>query len=141
MGVSAAPALPLAADRGRDFAFRGRHWLVIKVKLSVGRKHPVGDAGEGESGCDSARLRPPGQRAAGVGRQVHGSSSSILWAGCSAIRLRTSASQACGLTLFIFAVVMRLYTAAARWPPRLARSAELSKGLQLMLALVKLVEN
>jgi hypothetical protein len=26
----------VAADRGRDLAFRGQHWLVIKVKVSVG---------------------------------------------------------------------------------------------------------
>ena len=26
----------VAADRGRDPAFRGQHWLVIEVKVSVG---------------------------------------------------------------------------------------------------------
>ena len=34
------------------------------------------------------------------------------------MRERTSASQACGSTPFIFAVTMRLYMAAARRPPR-----------------------
>ena len=34
------------------------------------------------------------------------------------MRERTSASQACGSTPFILAVTMRLYMAAARWPPR-----------------------
>src|SRR6202040_2240272 len=48
----------------------------------------------------------------------HGRSSSIRWAGCSAIRAMTSASQACGSTLFNLAVTIRLYITAARWPPR-----------------------
>src|SRR6266404_1673420 len=51
-------------------------------------------------------------------RQFQGSSSSSLWTGCSAIRARTSASQACGSTSFILAVTMMLYMAAARCPPR-----------------------
>ncbi len=34
------------------------------------------------------------------------------------MRKRTSASHACGSTPFILAVTMRLYVAAARWPPR-----------------------
>ena len=34
------------------------------------------------------------------------------------MRESTSASHACGSTPFIFAVTMRLYMAAARWPPR-----------------------
>ena len=38
------------------------------------------------------------------------------------MRARTSASQACGSTPFILAVMMRLYIAAARWPSyRVAR--------------------
>src|SRR5437016_7973730 len=57
-------------------------------------------------------------RGAERGRQFHGRSSSIRWAGCSAIRARTSASQACGSTSFILAVTIRLYIAAARCPPR-----------------------
>ena len=39
-------------------------------------------------------------------------------AGCPAMRARTSASQACGSTPFILAVTIRLYSAAARCPPR-----------------------
>src|SRR5262249_53671088 len=37
-GESVAPLHDnlVAADRGRDLAFRGQHWLVIKVKVSVG---------------------------------------------------------------------------------------------------------
>src|SRR5271154_3769040 len=34
------------------------------------------------------------------------------------MRKRTSASHACGSTPFILQVTMRLYMAAARWPPR-----------------------
>src|SRR5436190_22987246 len=42
-----------------------------------------------------------------------------MWrAGCSAIRARASASQACGSTPFSLAVTIRLYIAAARRPPR-----------------------
>ena len=36
--------------------------------------------------------------------QFHGSNSSSFWAGCSAMRPRTSASQACGSISFILAV-------------------------------------
>jgi hypothetical protein len=36
--------------------------------------------------------------------------------GREATRERTSASQACGSTPFIFAETMRLYVASARWP-------------------------
>src|ERR1700682_3343946 len=39
-----------------------------------------------------------------VFRQFHGSSSSSGWTGCSAMRAKTSASQACGSTSFILAV-------------------------------------
>src|SRR5665213_956725 len=53
-----------------------------------------------------------------LGCQCHGSSSSILLAGCPAIRASTSASQACASILFILAVTIRLYIAAARCPPR-----------------------
>src|SRR5258705_5765892 len=51
-------------------------------------------------------------------RQFHGSSSLSLWTGCSAMRARTSASQACGSTSFILAVTIRLYMTAVRCPPR-----------------------
>ena len=34
--VAALHDNPVAADPGRDLAFRGQHWLVIKVKVSVG---------------------------------------------------------------------------------------------------------
>src|SRR5689334_2594218 len=57
-------------------------------------------------------------RGAERGRQFHGRSSSIRWAGCSAIRAMTSGSQACGWPLFNLAVTIRLYITAARWPPR-----------------------
>src|SRR3954447_15740424 len=50
--------------------------------------------------------------------QFHGSNSSIRWAGCPAMRARTSASQACGSISFNLAVTIRLYIAAARCPPR-----------------------
>src|SRR5205823_11630591 len=50
--------------------------------------------------------------------QFHGSNSSSFWAGCSAMRPRTSASQACGSISFILAVTIRLYITAARSPPR-----------------------
>src|SRR6202022_3962279 len=53
-----------------------------------------------------------------VFRQFHGSSSSSLWMGCSAMRAKTSASQACGSTSFILAVTTRMYMTAARSPPR-----------------------
>src|SRR6478735_7738655 len=60
-------------------------------------------------------------------RQFHGSSSSSLWTGCSAMRARTSASQACGSTSFILAVTIRLYITAARSPPhdRIRRTARI----------------
>ena len=50
--------------------------------------------------------------------QFQGRNSSSLCAGWSAIRVRTSASQACGSMSFIFAETMRLYIFAARNPPR-----------------------
>src|SRR6185437_1885539 len=53
-----------------------------------------------------------------LGIQFHGSRSSSRWAGYVAMRDSTSASQACGSASFIFAVMMRLYMAAARSPPR-----------------------
>jgi hypothetical protein len=55
-----------------------------------------------------AMRRVPDGRAVERGRQFHGRSSSIRWAGCSAIRARTSASQACGSTSFNLAVTIRL---------------------------------
>src|SRR5579859_2550216 len=52
------------------------------------------------------------------GFQLHGNSSASRLAGCSAMRARTSASQACGSTPFILQEMIRLYMIAARWPPR-----------------------
>jgi hypothetical protein len=49
-----------------------------------------------------------------LGIQFHGSNSSSRWAGWVAILASVSASQACGSTLFILAVTIRLYIAAAR---------------------------
>src|SRR6185436_13349791 len=60
------------------------------------------------------------QAAAAViaGVQFHGSNSSSRCAGCVAILASVSASQACGSMPFILAVTIRVYIAAARWPPR-----------------------
>ena len=74
--------------------------------------------GDGEDvAVMAAMVRLPGCRAL-AGRQFHGSSSSSREPDGSAMRARTSASQACGSTSFILAVTIRLYMAAARWPPR-----------------------
>src|SRR5262245_49300242 len=76
-----------------------------------------GDAGDGEDERDAGH-RQAARLMAGTARQFHGRRSSSLWTGCSAMRASTSASQACGSMSFILAVTMRLYMAAARWPPR-----------------------
>ena len=52
------------------------------------------------------------------GRRIHLKQSDRTRIMESAIRLRTSASQACGSTLLSLAVPMRVYIAAARTPPR-----------------------
>jgi len=52
------------------------------------------------------------------GTQFQGRSSSSRFCGCPAIRRRTSASQACGLTSLSLAVPISVYMAAARLPPR-----------------------
>src|SRR5205807_5803401 len=77
-----------------------------------------GDIGDGEDACDGSQGQAAWLAHARGGRQFQGRSSSSLWTGCSAIRARTSASQACGSTSFILAVTMMLYMAAARCPPR-----------------------
>ena len=51
-------------------------------------------------------------------QQFQGSRSSRRVTGCSAMRARTSASQACGSTLLSLAVPISEYMTAARWPPR-----------------------
>ncbi len=51
-------------------------------------------------------------------RQFQGSSSSIRLTGCSAMRARTSASQACGSTSLSWAVWFSEWSTAARCPPR-----------------------
>src|SRR4051812_42257330 len=78
----------------------------------------IGDVADREDGADRRHDQAAWLRAAEFGRQFHGSNSSILWAGCPAMRARTSASQACGSTSFNLAVTIRLYIAAARCPPR-----------------------
>src|SRR6185437_6777609 len=67
-----------------------------------------GDTGDGVDMMDLVD-RGQGQAAAAamadaLGAQFHGSNSSSRWAGCVAIRVKTSASQACGSTSFILAV-------------------------------------
>src|SRR5438874_13562123 len=78
----------------------------------------LGDVADGEDGCEGRQVQAARLRSTERGRQFHGSSSSILWAGWSAIRASTSASQACRSTSFNFAVPIKLYVAAARCPPR-----------------------
>jgi hypothetical protein len=68
----------------------------------------VGDVADREDGCVGATIRLPDFAAPSAAARFHGSSWSILWAGCSAIRARTSANQACGSTLFNLAVTIRL---------------------------------
>src|SRR5438445_6061746 len=78
----------------------------------------VGDVVDREDGADGHHGQAAWVCGAKRGCQFHGRRSSILWAGCSAMRARTSASQACGSMLFNLAVTIRLYIAAARCPPR-----------------------
>src|SRR5258708_7228980 len=78
----------------------------------------VGDVADGEDGADRRHGQAAWLRGADLGRQFHGSNSSMSRAGCSAMRARTSASQASGSTSFNLAVTIRLYSAAARCPPR-----------------------
>src|SRR3954468_17913031 len=68
----------------------------------------IGDVADREDGADRRHDQAAWLRAAEFGRQFHGSSSSIRWAGCPAMRARTSASQACGSTSFSLAVTIRL---------------------------------
>jgi len=78
----------------------------------------VGDVANGKDMGDDGHDQAARLCGAERGRQFHGSSSSILCAECSAMRARTSASQACGSMSFNLAVTIRLYRAAARCPPR-----------------------
>ena len=68
----------------------------------------IGDVADREDGADCRHDQAAWLRAADLGRQFHGSNSSIRWAGCPAMRARTSASQACGSTSFNLAVTIRL---------------------------------
>src|SRR3954453_14634386 len=78
----------------------------------------IGEVADREDGADRRHDQAAWLRGAEPDRQFHGSNSSILWAGCPAMRARTSASQACGSTSFNLAVPIRLYIAAPRCPPR-----------------------
>jgi hypothetical protein len=68
----------------------------------------VGDVADGEDMCDGVDDQAASLCGAEHGRQFHGKSSSILRAGCSAMRARMSASQACGSTSFNLAVTIKL---------------------------------
>src|SRR3954454_1249060 len=68
----------------------------------------IGDVADREDGADRRHGQAAWLRAAEFGRQFHGSNSSIRWAGCPAMRAKTSASQACGSALFNLAVTIRL---------------------------------
>src|SRR5439155_22932328 len=78
----------------------------------------LGNAGDGEDVGDRSHRQAARLTGSTTRRQFHGRSSSSLLAGCPAMRASTSASQVCGSMSFIFAVTIRLYMAAARWPPR-----------------------
>ncbi len=67
-----------------------------------------GEAADRKDGADRRHDQAARLRAAEFGRQFQGSNSSIRRAGCPAMRARTSASQACGSTLFNLAVTIRL---------------------------------
>lgn len=67
-----------------------------------------GNIADREDGADRRHDQAAWLRGADPGRQFHGSNSSIRWAGCPAMRARTSASQACGSTSFSLAVTIRL---------------------------------
>ena len=69
---------------------------------------PSGDVADRKDGADRRHGQAAWLRGVEFGRQFHGSSSSIRWAGCPAMRARTSARQACGSTLFNLAVTIRL---------------------------------
>src|SRR5258708_6508829 len=77
-------------------------------------EHPC-DTSDGEDGAGSGHGQAARARACA---QFQGNSSSIRLAGWSAIRARTSASQACGSTSLRLAVTMTPYTSPARPPPR-----------------------
>src|SRR3954452_5910802 len=86
-----------------------------------------GDVADREDGADRRHNQAAWLRGAEPGRQFPGRSSSILWAGCPAMRAGTSASQACGSTSFGLAVTIRLQIAAARCPPRVVQCFKLTK--------------
>src|SRR5215212_1076645 len=67
-----------------------------------------GEVADREDGADRRHDQAAWLRGAEPDRQFHGSNSSCLWAGCPAMRARTSASQACRSTSFSLAVTIRL---------------------------------
>ena len=67
-----------------------------------------GDVADRKDGADRRHDQAAWLRGAEPDRQFHGSNSSIRWAGCPAMRARTSANQACGSTSFNLAVTIRL---------------------------------
>lgn len=113
-------------DEGLDSEVREGHHAVLADAIDLYHAvfdiHFVGDVVKpGRDVVDLVDMHGQAARAAVAdvfGVQFQGSNSSGRWAGCVAIRARTSVSQACGSTRFILAVTMRLYMAAARCPPR-----------------------